>query len=97
MAACSTASLMAMPSEPEESGCSARMARPALVSSDGLATQLPPQVSIIRRRYGLLSYDTRTMNTLHSMSNRLQANDSDEPHWPAPVSVVRRLMPAWAL
>jgi hypothetical protein len=73
------------------------MARPALVSSDGLATHWPPQVSIIRRRYGLLSYDTRTMNTLHSMSNRLQANDSDEPHWPAPVSVVRRLMPAWAL
>ena len=32
-----------------------------------------------------------------SSPNRLPANASDEPHWPAPVSVVSFLMPGWAL
>ena len=42
VAAISTASLMAMPSEPGWSGRCARMARPELVSLDGLATQVAP-------------------------------------------------------
>ena len=37
---------IAMPSEPVESGCSARIARPAFVSSDGLATTRPPNASM---------------------------------------------------
>ncbi len=34
------------------------------------------------------------MNTSQSSPNSAQANASEEPHCPAPVSVVRRLMPA---
>ena len=36
------------------------------------------------------------MNTSHSSPNSEHANASAEPHWPAPVSVVRRLIPARA-
>ena len=36
------------------------------------------------------------MNTSHSSPNSEHANASAEPHWPAPVSVLRRLMPARA-
>ena len=36
----------------------------------------------------------RTMYTLHSRSYCAQAKASAVPHWPAPVSVVRRLMPS---
>ena len=36
------------------------------------------------------------MNTSHSSPNSEQAKASAEPHWPAPVSVVSRLMPARA-
>ena len=39
----------------------------------------------------------RTMYTLHSRSNWAQAKASAVPHWPAPVSVVRRLMPSCLL
>jgi hypothetical protein len=49
-AATSTASLMAIPSDPGESGCFARIARPASVSSEGLGWIVPPNVSIIIRR-----------------------------------------------
>ena len=49
-AATSTASLIAMPSDPVESGCSARIARPASVRSEGLGWTVPPKVSIIIRR-----------------------------------------------
>ena len=48
-------------------------------SSTGDGTTSLPQVSIIIRRYGFCSYDARTMYTLH---------------WPAPVSVVSRVMPS---
>ena len=57
-AAASTASEMAIPSEPVESGCSARILRPAFVSWDGLAMTRPPNASIRPRRYGFWSYDT---------------------------------------
>jgi hypothetical protein len=50
VAATSTASEMAMPSEPGESGSEARTARPALVSCDGEGITLEPQVSISERR-----------------------------------------------
>jgi hypothetical protein len=36
------------------------------------------------------------MKTSQSSPNSEQANASEEPHWPAPVSVTSRLMPAWA-
>ena len=36
------------------------------------------------------------MNTSHSRPNSEQANASAEPHWPAPVSVQSRLIPACA-
>ena len=52
LAASSTASEMAIPSDPGESGSPARIARPAAVSSEGEATTRAPQVSIIVRRPG---------------------------------------------
>ena len=36
------------------------------------------------------------MKTSHSSPNSEQAKASEEPHWPAPVSVLRRLTPARA-
>ena len=42
-------------------GRSARIARPACVSSDGLGDDLAPQVWIIERRNGFWSYETLTM------------------------------------
>ena len=50
VAASSTASEIAMPRLPGESGSSARMPRPALVSLVGDACTVAPQVSIIARR-----------------------------------------------
>ena len=48
----STASLMAMPRLPSDSGSSASTARPALVWSLGLGMTLAPQSCIMLRRYG---------------------------------------------
>ena len=96
-AAISTASLIAMPRLPVESGSCSRMVRPAFVRSLGLGWTVPPKVSIIIRRYGFWSYDARTCHTSHSRSYWAQANASAVPHCPAPVSVVSFLMPALAL
>ncbi|OPZ47551.1 MAG: hypothetical protein BWY91_03325 [bacterium ADurb.BinA028] len=96
-AAISTASEIAMPSDPGESGCAARMARPAAVNSDGDGWTVPPNVSIMSRRYGLESKLARTCQISHSSPNCAHAKASDVPHWPAPVSVVSFLMPALAL
>ncbi len=85
-AASATASLMARPSEPGLS-----------TSSTGDGTTDAPHVSMSTRRYGFCSYDARTMYTLHSRSNCAHANDSALPHWPAPVSVARRVVPSAAL
>ena len=52
VAASSTASLMAMPSEPGEFGILLEDFLPAWVSWLGLATTWAPQVSIMMRRYG---------------------------------------------
>ncbi len=60
-AASSTASEIAMPRLPVESGCSARTLRPAAVSSDGLGTTVAPHTCIIERRNGFCSYETLTM------------------------------------
>ncbi len=66
-------------------------------SSTGEGTTSLPQVSIMMRRYGFCSNDARTMYTLQSMSYCVHANDSAVPHCPAPVSVVRRVMPSCLL
>ena len=55
VAASSTASEMARPSDPVESGFSSSAFRPAFVSIDGEPTTVLPQVSIIARRYGFVS------------------------------------------
>src|SRR5690606_34812587 len=94
LAASSTASEMAMPSEPWLLGSAARILRPASVRLLGLAITSPPQVCIIERRNGFWSKLTFTMYTRTSMPNIWPASDSDEPHWPAPVSVVKRVIPA---
>lgn len=92
------ASLIAMPSEPGWSGPdAARMLRPAWVSPDGDRCTLPPNVSIMIRRYGFASYEAPTCQTSHSSPNWAQANASAVPHWPAPVSVVSFFTPALAL
>ena len=93
-AATSTASEMAMPSEPGCFGFFARIAFPDCVWSDGEGMQRAPYVSISARRYGFWSYDTRTMKTCTSMPKTAPANASDEPHCPAPVSVESFLTPA---
>jgi hypothetical protein len=49
------------------------------------------------RRYGFWLYETRTMYTLISMPNSAPAKASDEPHCPAPVSVVIFFTPACLL
>ena len=48
--ASSTASLIARPSEPEQAGSSASLARPVFVSGLGEATTFAPHVSIMWRR-----------------------------------------------
>jgi hypothetical protein len=96
-AAISTASLIAMPRLPGESGWSASTARPDAVRSDGLGCTLAPYVSIIRRRYGFWSYDALTCHTSHSRPNTALANANALPHWPAPVSVVSFVTPSAAL
>ena len=87
-----------MPSEPGESGSAARTrpARPRS-ASDGDGWITPPNVSIMILRYGFWSYDARTCQTSQSRPNCAQANASAVPHWPAPVSVVSRRIPAAAL
>ncbi len=86
-----------MPRLPVESGCSARIARPAFVSSDGLAMTRPPNASMSPRRYGFWSYEMRTIHTSTSSPKIPPANANEEPHWPAPVSVVRRFTPSCLL
>ncbi len=54
-AATSTASLIAMPRLPGESGAASRILRPDAVRGDGLGWTVAPKVSIIRRRYGFWS------------------------------------------
>ena len=61
VAASSTASLIAIPSDPVESGCASRIARPEFVSFDGEANTSAPNVSMKMRRYGFWSYEARTM------------------------------------
>ena len=61
VAASSTASEIAIPRLPGESGSSSSTARPAFVSSEGLGTTVAPQVCIMIRRYGFWSYETLTM------------------------------------
>ena len=61
VAASSTASLIAMPRDPVESGCSPRIARPEFVVSDGDASTSAPNVSMKTRRYGFWSYEAFTM------------------------------------
>src|SRR5690348_10709610 len=55
VAASSTASEMAIPSDPLLEGSLARMLRPALVRSVGEENASAPQVRIIERRYGFCS------------------------------------------
>src|SRR2546427_9147552 len=59
--ASSTASEIAMPRDPGESGSSFNMPRPALVRLGGGAYPVAPHGSTLARRYGFCSYDTLTM------------------------------------
>ena len=86
-----------MPSEPVVSGYASRIARPASVSSDGEEWHTLPYVSICMRRYGFASYDARTCHTSHVRPSSAAAKEREAPHWPAPVSVVRRVVPSSAL
>jgi hypothetical protein len=95
--AASTASLMAMPSEPVLFGSFSRTWRPALVRSLGLAATRAPKLWIIERRCGFWSKLTRTIHTRHSRSKKLQACEMAVPHWPAPVSVVTPRTPSCLL
>ena len=61
---------------------------------DGLGDDLAPQVCIIERRYGFWSYETRPCRPCTRARSSLQANASALPHWPAPVSVERRVRPS---
>ncbi len=59
--ASSTASEMAMPSDPWLSGSAARMLRPALVWSEGEGMTFAPHSCIMLLRYGFCVNDTFTM------------------------------------
>jgi hypothetical protein len=61
IAASSTASLIAMPRLPGESGSCSRTFLPACVSGLGLGTTWAPKVSIRMRRYGFCWKETLTM------------------------------------
>ena len=66
VAARSTASEIASPSEPSDSGSASSAARPAFVAIEGLECTVAPNVSIITRRYGFWRYEMPTMKTSHS-------------------------------
>ena len=91
--ASSTASEIAIPREPRQSGSFARTALPASVNGLGEGIVRPPNTSIIALRYGFWSNEHLTMKTVHSRPKMLHACESAEPHWPAPVSVVTFLVP----
>jgi hypothetical protein len=91
-AAVSTASEIAIPSEPGESGFSARIAFPESVSLDGDGITRAPHVSIITRRPGFWSYDAFTMYTWHFKPKNAHAIAIALPHCPAPVSVAIRFV-----
>ena len=86
-----------MPRLPGDSRSVASTCRPNSVRSDGEGTTEAPQVSMSARRYGFCWYDTLTMYTITSMSKKVPAKASADPHCPAPVSVVSRLIPSSAL
>ena len=88
---------MAMPRLPGESGSSASTLAPEVVSRDGLACTVAPQVSMSVRRYGFWSYEARTIQTSQSRPNCAHEKASALPHCPAPVSVVIRRVPSAAL
>ena len=67
---------------------------PACVVGDGEATTSAPNVSMNTRRYGFCSKEAFTMKTWQSMPKNAQAIDRADPHWPAPVSVAIRFVPA---
>ena len=94
MAATSTASLIAMPSDPVESGWASRIALPAWVVGDGDGITSAPKVSMKIRRYGFCSYEAFTMKTWHPIPKNEHAIERAEPHCPAPVSVAIRFVPA---
>jgi hypothetical protein len=94
LAATSTASLMAMPSEPGWLGSLRQDGAAAVGLVDGLAMQRGAVGFHQRAAVGLLVVGHPHLEDLTSMPNSAPANASDEPHWPAPVSVVSFLMPA---
>ncbi len=94
VAATSMASLMAIPSDPVESGFASRIFFPTCVVLEGDGRTSAPNVSMKIRRYGFCSYEALTMNTRHSRSKNRHAIESADPHCPAPVSVAMRRTPA---
>src|SRR5439155_20977063 len=94
VAATSTASLIAMPSDPVESGCASMIALPACVGGDGDGITSAPNVSMKVRRYGFCSDEAFTKKTWHPMPKNGQASEGAEPHVPAAVSVEMDLVPA---
>jgi len=97
VAATSIASLIAIPSDPVDSGSASSTFLPAWVVEVGDGRTSAPNVSMKMRRYGFCSKDALTMNTRHSRPNMLAAIESAEPHCPAPVSVETRFTPACLL
>ena len=94
VAATSTASLMAIPSEPGDSGSCSRIRFPDWVVGEGEGRTSAPKVSMNTLRYGFWLYEALTMNTRQSRPKNCAASDSADPHWPAPVSVAIRRTPA---
>ena len=76
-----------------ESGSASRIARPELVSSEGLATTLAPQASIIERPVRLLLVRDLDHVDLALEPEELRGERDRAPHWPAPVSVAMRVRP----
>ena len=97
LAASSTASLMAMPRLPGELGSWARMALPASVWLLGLGDDFAAPGVHQHAAVGLLVIADLDHVNLAFHPEQVAAKGKALPHWPAPVSVVRRLTPSFLL
>src|SRR5439155_576057 len=80
--------------DPGWCGTFSRRARPVAVTGLGEAWTVAPYIRMNCRRCVFQSWTARTQKIVVGRPARLAAYASAVPHWPAPVSVVRRSYPS---